>query len=109
MVTWEDIGRRVESARTDAGVSQNRLAEILGIHASAVSRIESGERKIDSLELTTVSEALGRPVWWFLDERPVASELFMREAAAGYGARHHAVAELESLISDLVWLRTIGE
>jgi transcriptional regulator with XRE-family HTH domain len=109
MVTWKEIGQRVESARLEAGVSQSRLAEVLGVHGSAVSRIESGARKIDSLELSTISEAVGRPVWWFLDERPAASELFMREETPADSARRHAVAELESLISDLSWLRSVGD
>jgi transcriptional regulator with XRE-family HTH domain len=108
MVTWKEVGRRIESARTDAGVSQGGLADIIGVHPSAVSRIESGERKIDSLELAGVADAVGRPVWWFLDERPTASALFAREESSGEQARRQAVVELEILVSDLAWLRSIG-
>ena len=109
MITWKEIGERLHAARVDSGISQSELARALGVDTSAVSRIESGQRKVDSLELATVSDAVGRPVWWFLEERPKANRLFMREEAIGDESRRHAVTQLEGLVSDLLWLRTIGD
>ena len=45
--------------RTDAGVTQAELADRLGVPQSFVSKYESGERRLDILELKDVCQALG--------------------------------------------------
>ena len=45
--------------RTDAGFTQAELAERLGVPQSFVSKYESGERRLDILELKEVCQALG--------------------------------------------------
>ncbi|MNY44480.1 helix-turn-helix protein [compost metagenome] len=54
-------------ARIEAGLTQAELAERLGIAQALVSRIETGERRIDVPELMAIAEALGKPAWTFLD------------------------------------------
>lgn len=46
-------------ARKSAGLTQAELASKLKCHQSFVARIESGERRIDVIELIVLSRALG--------------------------------------------------
>ena len=52
------LGRRIRRLREDMGLSQEDLAEHLGVTRQAVGQIEKGERKIDSLELMKLSSFL---------------------------------------------------
>ncbi len=45
--------------REAAGLTQTELAERLGEYQSFVARLESGERRVDVVELITLGEALG--------------------------------------------------
>ena len=53
---WEDLGDRLKKAREFRGYSQQQIAEILDISRTAVSQIENGERKIDSIELQQLAD-----------------------------------------------------
>lgn len=46
-------------ARKEAGLSQMALAERLHCHQSMIARIESGERRIDVVELVVLARAIG--------------------------------------------------
>jgi Zn-dependent peptidase ImmA (M78 family)/transcriptional regulator with XRE-family HTH domain len=70
LTTWAEVGGRVATARQRAGFTQSELADRLGVHRSTVTRIESGQRQIDALELARLAELLGRSVEWFLTEAP---------------------------------------
>jgi transcriptional regulator with XRE-family HTH domain len=47
------------AARTQANLSQERVAKLLGTHQQFVSRYETGERRLDAIELVDVARALG--------------------------------------------------
>lgn len=49
----------LKQARLDAGLQQSELAERLGTSQSVISKIETGERQIDVLELRQICLALG--------------------------------------------------
>lgn len=65
---YAELGRRIRQAREEASLSQDVVAQHLGLPRSAVSLIESGKRKIDSLELRTFSRLVGRSIAFFLDD-----------------------------------------
>lgn len=46
-------------ARTKAGLSQKELAAKLRHHQSFVARVESGERRIDVVELVVLARVIG--------------------------------------------------
>jgi transcriptional regulator with XRE-family HTH domain len=52
----QDLLRQI---RLDAGVKQSDLAEQLGHSQSFISKYESGEKRLDLLELRQICEALG--------------------------------------------------
>lgn len=62
----------LRQVRTDAGLRQVDLAGRLGQPQSFVSKYESGERRLDILELCSVCKAVGVPLQQFaamLEER----------------------------------------
>lgn len=80
---WADVGRRIAMARERGGFTQRELAERLGLHRTAVTRLELGQRQIDALELARMADALGRPVDWFLTEPPPSIASYRSGLAAG--------------------------
>ena len=60
------LGHRVAQAREALGVTQSRLAEMIGIERSALSRAEKGERKLAMTKMVDIAAALGRPLAFFV-------------------------------------------
>jgi transcriptional regulator with XRE-family HTH domain len=56
----------LKQARTNAGLTQSDLAKLLNQPQSFVSKYESGERRIDILELRGICSALNFPIISFL-------------------------------------------
>lgn len=73
MTTHQALGRRVAAARAVADLSQQQLADTLGIQRSAVSDIENGVRKLTAVELAPLAAALDCGIGWLLGTEPVDS------------------------------------
>ncbi len=65
-----DLARRLREAREFLNLSQQFVAEQSGIPRSAISDIERGERKVESLELKRLAELYRMPVDYFLGNDP---------------------------------------
>jgi Zn-dependent peptidase ImmA (M78 family)/DNA-binding XRE family transcriptional regulator len=65
---YAELGRRIRVAREEASLSQDVVAQHLDMPRSAVSLIESGKRKMDSLELERFSRLVGKSILFFFDE-----------------------------------------
>ena len=63
-----ELGRRLRSAREARGLSQQAVADALGLPRTAVTGLEAGNRSVSTLELTKLSEVYLRPVGDFLHE-----------------------------------------
>ena len=90
--TREQLGARLRDARDYLGLSQEEVARSLGIPRSALSNIETGQRRVDALELKRLAELYKRPVGYFTGEAPVQSGLpediaHLARAAAGLSDR----------------------
>lgn len=96
--TQEALGRRIGDARDDAGITQADLARALGVDPSAVTRMESGDRKVSATELVAIAGTLGRPIDWFVYESPPA--VLSRRQEAGVTSRSLDL-EIESLARDV--------
>ena len=57
---------RLKEARKQAKLTQIQVAEKLGLPQSYVSKIESGERRVDAVELEKLARIYGRSVNYFL-------------------------------------------
>ena len=70
-ITPEQIGRSLRLARESRKITQEEAAIALGVQISAISRIESGQRQVSTLELTRLAELYGRLIECFV--RPVSA------------------------------------
>jgi transcriptional regulator with XRE-family HTH domain len=50
---------RLKQARKDKGISQSKLAQMIDVHVTNISRYERGENKPTSQVLTRLADALG--------------------------------------------------
>lgn len=68
------IGQRIKTARVNLGLSQDNLAQQLGVHRPTISQIESGKRAIDTTELVALSHILKQPLSFFVETDQDAEE-----------------------------------
>jgi transcriptional regulator with XRE-family HTH domain len=59
MVARDAVGLRVRELREAREMTQEQVAELLGLAASAVSRVESGGRGLTADELALLAERFG--------------------------------------------------
>jgi transcriptional regulator with XRE-family HTH domain len=62
------LGERLREAREYLGFSQEEVATFLGVPRSALSLMETGQRKVDALELKKLAALYKRPVGYFTGE-----------------------------------------
>lgn len=61
-----DLSRRLRDARVARGLSQQAVAEVVGVPRSAITQIEAGKRSVSTLELARLASCYRRPVTSFL-------------------------------------------
>jgi transcriptional regulator with XRE-family HTH domain len=64
----EILGQRLRDAREYLGLSQEFVAEQLGVPRASVSAMETGKRKVSSLELKQLARLYKQTVEYFLGE-----------------------------------------
>jgi transcriptional regulator with XRE-family HTH domain len=69
------LGERLRDARKYVGLSQEEAAAILKLPRTAVTDIESGQRKVEALELKRMAELYRQPVSHFTGEDATAIPL----------------------------------
>ncbi len=106
--TLQQLGSRISTARQAAGWTQEHLARSIGLDRSALSRMESGQRRIDVVELAAMAEALGVSVDFFL-RLPPPEVLSQRPSSAVADEGQPRVDWLASdLAADLQTLVELG-
>jgi len=68
------LAARLKEARDYLGLSQEEVAQVLGVPRSAISLFEKGERRVDALELKRLAQVYQRPLDYFTGNE-VQSEL----------------------------------
>ncbi len=58
---------KLKAARIDAGLTQVEVAKLLKRPQSFVSKFESGERRVDPIELRHLAQLYGKSAAYFLD------------------------------------------
>lgn len=86
---WGKLGLKLKEVREYLTLSQQYVSDRTGIPRSAISDIERGERKLDSLELKKLAGLYRKPVGYFLDEDGSSS------------AGDHAIAALMRNLTNL--------
>jgi transcriptional regulator with XRE-family HTH domain len=97
-LTQEQVGRRIAELREERGVSQRRLAAVLDLDPSALSRIESGERGLAVHEMIAAAEFLGVDPDRLLRDDAVSTPLFRNDGDSEQAEA--AVAEFASIIDE---------
>jgi len=64
---YERLLAALRAARIEAGFTQAQVGAKFGTHASFVSKIESGERRLDVVELAEFCRIYGVPLAAFLN------------------------------------------
>ena len=65
--------KRLKSRRFELDKTQVQVAKALGKPQSFVSKVESGERRLDPIELKTLANLYGVSVDWLLGRRSLKS------------------------------------
>ncbi len=61
------LGQRVRSVRLKAGMSQNELADAIGVTFQQVQNMSSGRNRIPATRLIAISDAIGVPITTLLE------------------------------------------
>ncbi|MEW6030341.1 MAG: helix-turn-helix domain-containing protein [Chloroflexota bacterium] len=65
---YKAVLERLRQARKEKGLTQIEVADALGKHQSFVAKCESGERRIDIVELSEFASLYGKTMDFFLGE-----------------------------------------
>ena len=110
----EELGRRLRVARETRGLSQQAVAEALGLPRTAMTQMEAGNRSVSTLELAKLAELYLRPVSYFLQETARGEDedvlVALHRAAPGLDgdpATHEEVARCVSLCRQGVALERV--
>jgi len=95
------LGQRIKSARMNLGLSQDELADAVGLPRPAISQIENGKRAVDSMELMAFSRVLRQPLSFFLD---LPDENSMEEPLAVLYRAEDIAEDDRPLVDDFVAL-----
>ncbi len=81
MTEAEMIGRRIREARERRDISQQKVADALGIPRTAVTNLEAGTRNVSTLELTKLGALFNLSPAAFLDGSAVSDLAVVRARA----------------------------
>jgi transcriptional regulator with XRE-family HTH domain len=94
---YRDIGKRIQKAREEAGLSQEELASALGITQSALSNYELGKRRLYLANMEQIAKVLERPLSYFMEEEGSDGE----EASTEQESPDEVTAEINRLLPEL--------
>jgi transcriptional regulator with XRE-family HTH domain len=104
------MGARLREAREFLGLSQETVAETLGVPRASVSAMESGRRKVSSLELRDLARLYKRPLDFFYgDDGRVEDELDETTQALFRTARNLTAADQAQVLRFAEFLKGSGE
>ncbi|MBQ8417537.1 MAG: helix-turn-helix transcriptional regulator [Phascolarctobacterium sp.] len=98
------LGRRVKFLRLDKGISQTRMAELIGLSQTNLSNMEAGRTAITTQNLFKMSEILGCKMADFFTEFDGGE--YRASETKGEGTAKHAI-ELEEAVQILRLLKAV--
>ncbi len=105
-VERRDLGEKLRQAREYIGFSQDEVATFLKVPRTAVTNIESGQRKVEALELKRLAELYRQPVGYFTGEDEAAASLPADVALLARQAAKLSVKDREELGRFAEFLKT---
>jgi transcriptional regulator with XRE-family HTH domain len=58
---------RLKRARKEAGLDQEAVAKLLGVSQSHISKMESGQRRIDIVQLKRFAKVYRKQIYYFIN------------------------------------------
>jgi transcriptional regulator with XRE-family HTH domain len=58
---------RLKKARKDRGLDQNAVSKLLGVTQSYISKMESGQRRIDIIQLKALARIYRKKIEYFIE------------------------------------------
>lgn len=92
------LRERVVAARKSADLSQQELADAVGLQATAISKIENGSRDVSSTELSLIARKCGKSLSWFFNEGDDDAVVSFR-----------ATGTVDQSLEDLAWASEFAE
>lgn len=76
IITSREIGEKIKKRRKELRISQEQLAEILGVTFQQVQRYENGTNRLNVENIQIVADTLSVPVSYFFkyDKTPMVTE-----------------------------------
>lgn len=75
------MGEKLRQAREYVGYSQDEVASFLSVPRTAVGNMESGQRKVDALELKRLADLYRQPVTHFTSDEDEAGAALPTDVA----------------------------
>ena len=91
------LGEKLRQAREYVGFSQDEVATFLKVPRTAITNMESGQRKVEALELKRLAELFRQPVGHFTGEDEAAASLPADVAVLARQAAKLSVKDREEL------------
>lgn len=116
VLTQQALGKRLQEARNNVGLSQREVAEELKLSRETIAQIEAGTRNITSLEIVHLARLYGRTLGSLLQEEEGGEEtplhaLFRMQPGfeADCNLRRQLIHYLEVFREAVIIERLIGE
>jgi transcriptional regulator with XRE-family HTH domain len=101
-----EVGNRIRIARVAIGMSQEKLADALGLSFQQVQKYEKGVNRVAPSRLAVVAEATGKPVAWFFGEEGKIDVPMSATDKLGLTPQGKRLAEAFLQITDIGWRQT---
>ena len=92
---YKNIGKKIQMAREEAGLSQEELASRLGYTQAALSNYELGKRRLYLANIEQIAGELNKPLSYFLADAPLGDDKKEKEPA------DETLSEIISLLGEL--------
>jgi len=102
-LTQESLGRRLQDARKSVALTQQEVAEQLGLSRESLAQIEAGARSVNSLEIVRLARLYGRSLSSILLESETPEE----EPLTALFRMQETLAESPGLREKLVWFSNV--
>lgn len=105
------LGEKLRQAREYLALSQDEVAKAVSIPRAAISLIESGQRRVDALELKKFAAVYQRSISYFTDEEKPHSDLpeeveYLARAVANLSSKDR---EELARFAEFLQSRAVGE
>lgn len=64
----KEVGLNIRKLREEQGISQEKLAELAGLHRTYIGQIERCEKNIGLKNLQKIAKALDTPIYFLLEK-----------------------------------------